>query len=424
MAVLGLVAAVMLPRGTAATAVGTTPPLGERVAFGAYVDGMVARPDRFTSLERTLGSPLEVASYFYGYGDEFPAAIERGFADQGRRQVLLSWDMGPYDFRSWSSGAHDAYLRRIGAHAAAYPHEVYVRPWPEMNGDWVDFQPTTGARKPHGGTPAEFVAAWRHVVKTVRAAGGDNIRWVFNPTADVYAETTDVRTIWPGRDYVDVLGIDGYNWGQDATWGRWQSFEQVFAAQYARLTSLDPTLPVWICEIASADPAGDTDPLGPSDKGRWISEMFASTAFPRLTTLVWFDEDKERDWRLTSSASSLAAARSWLSPNRGVVCLAADGTVVRDAAACSRVSVDVAAVLGQAPAAPPGLLVAASEATPDGGQTCTGDALVVAGGASVHADGGTHCVSATVDAHGRVQLAPPSGSPLGTADLSAVRSAP
>ncbi len=418
-ALLGVIAAVVLPHGSTATAAPVPVPVGDRVAFGAYVDGMVAQPERFTDLERTLGRPLEVASYFYGYGDEFPAAIESGFADGGRRQVLLSWDMGPYDFRSWSSGAHDAYLRRIGAHAAAYPHEVYVRPWPEMNGDWSDFQPTTGARKPYGGTPAEFVAAWRHVVSTVRAAGGDNVRWVFNPTADVYAETTDVRTIWPGRDYVDVLGIDGYNWGQDDRWGRWQSFEDVFAAQYERLTSLDPTLPVWICEVASADPAGDTAPLGATDKGRWIAELFASTAFPRLTTVVWFDEDKERDWRLTSSASALAAARSWLSPTRGVVCLGPDGQVVDDRSPCSRLSVDLAAALGRAPTPVPGLLVAASQATPAGGQVCNQDVAVVADGAEVRA-AGAGCVSATVDPHGRVQVSLPAGASVDAGSVQAV----
>ena len=122
---------------------------------------------------------------------------------------------------------------------------------------------------------------------------------------------------------------------------------------------------------------------------------------------------------LTSADPSLGAARSVLSATGGVVCLGADGAVVRDSAACSRLSVDPDAVAGRAPGPPAGLLVAASEATPDGGQTCIGEALVVAGRTSV-LSATTHCVSATVDAHGRVQVVPPSGASLGTADLSAV----
>lgn len=340
---------------------GTAPEaLGTRVAFGAWAAGMTNDPSRFAALESEVGAPLDVASYFYGYGDEFPASIERGFADGGTRDVLLSWDMGPYDFRSWASGAHDDYLRRIGRHAAAYPYEVHVRPWPEMNGDWQDFQPTTGTRKRHGGTPAEFVAAWRHVVTTVRAAGGTNVRWVFNPTTDVYAGTTDVRTIWPGREYVDVLGLDGYNWGSSTSWGSWQSFDQVFRAQYDRLTGLAPDLPVWVCEVSSAEPVAG-DPAS-ADKGAWIDAALASTAFPRITTLVWFDEDKERDWRLTSSPSALTAIRSWRSPTRGVACAA--GTD------CSEVVLDPGVVLGTGTAPVTGALVPALTAVPGEAPRC------------------------------------------------------
>lgn len=292
----------------------TTPvqvaPLGERVRFGAYVDGMVASPSRFSAYESQVGGRMDVASYFYGFGDEFPAAIERGFADGGRRDVLLSWDMGPTRFTDWSSGKHDAYLRTIAGHASRYPYTVYVRPWPEMNGDWQDFQPTAAGSKRYGGTPAEFVAAWRHVVDVVRGSGGRNVKWVFNPSADTYAETTDVRTIWPGTGYVDVLGLDGYNWGNGGVF-RWREFTDVFAAQYSRLAALHPTAPVWICEYGSKEPTrADGAPIDAShSKGQWMQNLLATRSFPRVTTLVGFDVLKERDWRASSSSGALTALR-------------------------------------------------------------------------------------------------------------------
>ncbi len=295
----------------AAPALSTAAPLRDHVRLGAYAHGMVADPTKLTALEQKLGKPVSVASYFYGFGDHFPASIERGFADGGRRDVLLSWDMGPTRFTDWSSGRHNDYLRLIGNYAKNYPYPIYVRPWPEMNGDWQDFQPTAAGTKRYGGTPAEFVAAWRHVVNTVRAAGGTNVRWVFNPTADTYAETTDVRTIWPGSEYVDVLGLDGYNWGNGGIF-RWRSFSDIFTQQYARLTALHPTAPVWICEFGSKEPLVDdgapVDPL--NSKAAWLSEAFASTAFPRIAVLATFDENKERDWRTDSSPAALEAMRS------------------------------------------------------------------------------------------------------------------
>ena len=288
--------------------------LKSHVRFGAYVEGMVADPSRLGSYETSIGRTTKVASYFYGFGDEFPASIELGFANGGNRDVLLSWDMGPTRFTDWSSGKYDSYLRTIAGHARAYPYPVYVRPWPEMNGDWQDFQPTAAGSKPHGGTPAQFIAAWRHVVTVVRTAGGRNIKWVFNPTTDTYPETTDVRTIWPGASYVDVLGLDGYNWGNGGPF-RWREFQDIFLAQYARLTALHATAPVWVCEYGSKEPTIDdgapADPV--HSKGQWNQAMLASTAFPRVTTLISFEVNKERDWRGNSSGDSLEVLRRALS---------------------------------------------------------------------------------------------------------------
>ena len=85
-----------------------------------------------------------------------------------------------------------------------------------------------------------------------RADGATNVRWVFNPTSDTYAQTTDVATIWPGAAYVDVLGIDGYNWGNGGGLA-WTAFTDIFYEQYTRLTALDATAPVWICEFGSKE---------------------------------------------------------------------------------------------------------------------------------------------------------------------------
>jgi hypothetical protein len=293
--------------------------LGDHVRFGAYTAGMVADPRRLADYEART-QPVQVASYFYGFGDEFPADIERRFSDGGRRDVLIAWDMGATRFADWASGRHDAYLRVIGAHARAYPYPLYVRPWPEMNGDWQSFQPTSSGSKRDGGTPAEFVDAWRHVVDRIRSAGGTNVKWVFNPTADTNPWTTDIRTIWPGADVVDVLGLDGFNWGSGGRFV-WQEFEQIFRDQYARITSLHLTAPVWICEYGCKEPAVDDGaPIDPQHaKGAWISRMLSTTAFPRVTTLIAFDARKERDWRIASSPESL---QTW---RRCVAALAAGG---------------------------------------------------------------------------------------------------
>lgn len=288
--------------------------LVDRVRFGAWVDGMTLAPEKLAAFEELVQEPTSVASLYWGYGDWWPGRVEESFARGGTRDVLLSWDMGPTRFAEWTRGEHDDYLDVLVGQAKAYPYTVHVRPWPEMNGDWQDFQPTPSGGKRYGGTPAEFVAAWRHVVDHFRDRGVTNVKWVFNPTTDTYAGTTPVESIWPGAAYVDVLGLDGFNWGRDASWGTWQSFTTIFAAQYKRLTALHPTAPVWVCEVGSKEPTlSDGAPVDPTaSKGAWVKEMFTTRRFPRISTVIWFQERKERDWRAESSAASLAAFRRYL----------------------------------------------------------------------------------------------------------------
>src|SRR5262249_24072490 len=115
-------------------------PLIQRALFGAFVaqspqNTMVNDPAQLRDYERLLGAHVQVASYYYGFGDVFPGQREMNIANRGRRAVLLAWDMGSTDkhrFSAWASGRYDRYLRKIGRAAAAYPYQIYVRPWPEM----------------------------------------------------------------------------------------------------------------------------------------------------------------------------------------------------------------------------------------------------------------------------------------------------
>jgi hypothetical protein len=284
------------------------------VEFGAYVDNMQANPARFDRFARRTRTNLDVASYYYGFGDVFPAAPERHFAAGGTRKVLVSWDMGPTRFTEWSSGRHDSYLDQIVAQAVAYPYDLYVRPWPEMNGDWQAFQPTPAGERAFGGTYGEFIAAWRHVVDYTRAHGATNLKWVFNPTTDTYAQTTPVAKIWPGDAYVDVLGLDGFNWGKDNKWGKWLSFERIYKRQYANLTALSATDPVWVCEFGSKEPRKrDGAPIDRKhSKAKWLRDALLHKGMPRIKVMIHFNENKERDWRIESSKASLKMFRKLL----------------------------------------------------------------------------------------------------------------
>jgi beta-mannanase len=281
-----------------------------RLRFGAFVpsspqSGMVAVHD----LEDALGRQLDIVMFYQAWGDDSSPDVDPTWlaeATQGGRDVLLTWEPwvpgGPVDqpgyrLRRIVDGDLDRYIRSWARGLAAYGGPVYLRPMHEMNGNWY---PWSGVV--NGNSPQLYRSAWRHIHDVFARNGADNVRWVWSPNAADVPVTNRFERYFPGPRYVDVVALDGYNWGTCVPeYGGWQSFDHIFGSAYRRLTELT-SKPVWIAETASAPDGGD--------KSRWVDEMFGSIArrFPKIRAVVWFDSQKECDWRLTSPQQAVAIA--------------------------------------------------------------------------------------------------------------------
>jgi len=189
------------------------------------------------------------------------------------------------DFDAWFAAGADA--------ARAFGKPFYLRFAPEMNGHWAPWEAGI-----NGNTPQDYIDAWRHVHDIFVSRGAANVKWVWGPNVSG-GSAVDFAAYYPGSDVVDVLALDGYNWG---TLDVWQTYSQVFGPSYDALANLDPVKPVMIAETASAESGGD--------KAAWITSAFTrevATRTPRVAVVVWFDVNKETDWRVESSATGLSA---------------------------------------------------------------------------------------------------------------------
>jgi len=301
---------------TSVVALGSSAPSAAaagRVVFGAYTNGMDGSPKRLGDLSTMLRQSLSIASVFRGEGDIWPGPVDVALA--ANRTLLVAWYLDYHSYGYWASAAARPELVAVARRVKAYGRPVAIRPWAEMNGDWQSFQPKATPTDGYASGYLAFQAAWRNLVNVFRSEGVTNVRWVFNPTTDTYAETTDVRRIWPGRTYVDVLGLDGYNWGTGGIFA-WRSFSNVYQTQYNRLVALAPDRPVWICEVGCADPLSTqnsvTAPYGQTKAIWWRDASLAVGRMPAVRAVVLFDVSKERDWRAGSSSAALTGLRGAL----------------------------------------------------------------------------------------------------------------
>lgn len=214
-----------------------------------------------------------------------------------------------------NAGAADALLARAARAVAQLPGTVLVEPGWEMNGNsnygWQGVANGNGRN-----APVQYAAAWRRLVQAFRANGATNVRWVFNPNVGNALggpAAGDGHWNWyghyyPGDAYVDYIGAHGYN--GSVTWSTsYKDFDTLFDSAAADHMLSDmarryPNKPIIIGEVAAEETPG-------RDKGEWVAKAYTRMqSDPRVAGAIWFNMNKEADWRVNSSARSLAAYRS------------------------------------------------------------------------------------------------------------------
>jgi hypothetical protein len=275
-----------------AALLGAAPSAAAAIQLGAYVPGAPANAQRLHEYTAEVGRAPDVVSWYREFGKPLmePAEIEnlRGTGET----PMVTWEPHNASLLDIASGAYDGYLDEAAAVAKSWEGPLLLRFAHEMNGSWYSWD---------AAAPETYVAAWRHVVSLFRADGAGNVKWVWSPYV-LAGGKYPFASYFPGDEWIDYVGLDGYNWGPAR--GSWQSLEAVFAPSYALATEISAK-PVIVAETGSTENGGD--------KGAWIRTGLMSAlprSFPRVVAVVWFDENREDDWRVDSSAGSLDAYRA------------------------------------------------------------------------------------------------------------------
>jgi cellulose synthase (UDP-forming) len=191
-------------------------------------------------------------------------------------------------------GDFDAYATAWARRLADYGGPVLLRFAHEMNHHAYPWGTAEGNR------PGTYVSAWRHLRAVFARAGATNVQWVWSPTAS----HLDWR-YYPGDDVVDVIGLTGFNGGSELRWAGWRSPTTIYEDALRQIRRRTPTMPVEISEVSSAPSGGD--------RPAWIAELFRLVRrHPQVTTLNWFNLDKQADWRLKPGSPEADAFRRGL----------------------------------------------------------------------------------------------------------------
>lgn len=287
-----------------------------RVLNGIFVpqgSNFLASAEKLETFGETVGKMPVLQLVFYDWGIGW-SNIQRqlDISDGLGITLMVGWEPRIFTqktvLQAVIDGDEDSTIRNFAEGAKAYGKPIFLRWGHEMNGNWY---PWSG--DDNGDDPQQYVKAWRHLHEVmVKEIGAANIVWVWCPNAySVPNETWNaLEAYYPGDEYVDWVAVDFY--GLMKGWGRTDpgpALDQVYKLFGDRK-------PVMIGESAAADPA-HSDPAYGMTKPEWINAWFdAIETRVNVRAAVWFNINKEADWRVDSDPDSLAVYQSRLASER------------------------------------------------------------------------------------------------------------
>jgi hypothetical protein len=269
------------------------------IQLGVYTPGAPAEAKPLSEYAEMVGRQPDIVMWYRDLGQPLMYSNEIKNLGATGQTPLVTWEPYEQSLPEIASGSDDKYLHEAAAVAKSWGKPMMIRFAHEMNGNWYPWGASSATSTT---SSSSYISAYRHVVDVFRADGAQNVKWVWSPNVQE-ATKYQMTPYFPGDDYVDYVGLDGYNWGTN-NGESWQTFEQVFASSYATATQLTGD-PVIVTETGSSEAGGD--------KAAWIRTSFMTTIpqkFPRISAVIWFNKAKEDDWRINSSQASLDAYRA------------------------------------------------------------------------------------------------------------------
>lgn len=240
-----------------------------------------------------------------GYLPRFvdPGAPAKPGAANGRT-ILLTWEPlsilaspGPADYDNILAGQYNSLIDTCASQLADWSNKTFlIRFMHEFNipdSPWWAGHPYNQKGDGTGDTE-KFKQVWRYVwqrfYNAQAARGVHNAQWVWSPNygSNPPEAWNSLHNYYPGDQYVDWIGLSGYNWMGIGGQSPFQSYADLYSTVIPDL-QCSYAKPIIHTEIGAATAGGYPTP--PVNKEGWIADAYTQMrAFPLLRAVSWFND--------------------------------------------------------------------------------------------------------------------------------------
>jgi cellulose synthase/poly-beta-1,6-N-acetylglucosamine synthase-like glycosyltransferase len=198
-----------------------------------------------------------------------------------------------------ANGVFDEYLEEFATEVKSLNRPVFIRFAHEADNPFYPWS------QKGGNSPEDFKNAWKYVHDFFAIKGADNVIWVWNPW-----RPRAIDSYFPGKEYVDWIGVTNLNYGSYDSTKKWFSMQQLYYPFHLSPV-FNSGLPVMLAEMGSLKSEGR--------QNQWFKGAFDSLKqkFPEIKATVFFNSGVDRnlpagitgeklDWRLEKPDSVLS----------------------------------------------------------------------------------------------------------------------
>jgi len=227
--------------------------------------------------------------------------------NEGKSQALKEQKV----FARIVNGEYDQYLRQFSSQVAALRKPIFIRFAHETDNPQYPWSPAGD------NSPEEFIQAWRYIHHFFQRQHASNVIWVWNPW-----KPTAVEKYFPGKPYVDWIGVTNLNYADQNPDHQSYSMEQLYTP-FRMQTAFKLGIPVMLAEMGSLGSG--------SSKTDWFREAFLqiNKQFQEIKAVVFFNSGADKntidsqqkaplDWRIEDFKAASAGLvkndrhNSWL----------------------------------------------------------------------------------------------------------------
>jgi hypothetical protein len=277
----------------------------------------------------TGGNKLKYINIFMPYAysgttaSALPGSSVQRLMDNGYRPII-TWEMKYSGYPTLdpvqprlnliTNGYFDSYLDAFANKVKSYSDTIIIRLFHEFDGNWYSW-----SIHENGQDPANLIAAYRHIVDRFNAQGATNVLWMWSPNS---APSPNAAYNWfvhayPGDAYVDLISTSIYN-HPNAGIPPWRSLRALLTESYYYAKKYFPTKQFLIAELACRE-RYSAEVSSSQTKAEWLCQasLDVQSYFSKTRGLIFFNTNKEHDWRINSSVDALNAVKNcfWFEPH-------------------------------------------------------------------------------------------------------------